>query len=280
MSYDLYIWRRHPGAAASDSLIFAMIAEDLEVGDLAPLDPAPLIARLDVAFPAWASAEEPSFQCVFSNRYVAVETWSSTPDDVFQSFSQICSEEGLRLFDPQTENVPEADTKTAKRLAARQRRAERKRLARNEIAELESRATQGDAEAQYELGNRYAFGDGVRSDATKAFHWYERAASAGSSGGMFNLAACYHRGDGAARNLPKAIEWYERALASDKMLAPFALGEIFSDESMRDYSRAKEYFRVALENGHPDADAALRLLESDTLTEDEKRRAWRFWTRD
>ncbi len=264
----------------SDGLIYAMIAEDLEIDELAPLDSAVLTARLDAAFPGWSLAEEAPFQCVFSDRYVAVETWSSTPEHVFESFARICAEEGLRLFDPQAEDVSGADIETATKLASRQRAAERKRLAKRAIAGLEARAAQGDAEAQYELGNRYAFGDGVRTNAPKAFHWYERAATAGSSGGMFNLAACYHRGDGTARDLAKAIEWYERALSSDKMLAPFALGEIFSDESMREYSRARDYFRTALENGHPDAEAALKLLERDALTEEEKRRAWRFWTRD
>lgn len=280
MSYDLYIWRRRPDTTVSDSLIFAMIAEDLEVEELAPLDAAFICGPLDVVFPGWDSAEDPPFQCEFSDRYCAVQTWSSTPDLVLQTFLQICADGGLRLFDPQAEDVADDDIKAAKKLASRQRAAEAKRLAKKSLTDLEGRAGSGDAEAQYELGNRYAFGDGVRTSATNAFQWYERAAGGGSLGGMFNLAACYHRGEGTVRDLAKAIEWYERAATNDKMLAPFALGEIFSDESVRDYDRAREYFRLALENGHPDAGAALQLLGRDALTQEEKQRAWKFWTRE
>jgi len=280
VSYDLYVWRRRPDTTVSDSLIFAMISEDLEVDELAPLDPAIVSGPLDVAFPGWDSAEDAPFQCEFSDRCLAVQTWSSTPEDVFDAFARICAAEGLRLFDPQVEEVADDDIKTAKRLASRQRAAERKRLAKKVLTDLEARAASDDAEAQYELGNHYAFGDGVPQNAAKAFQWYQKAASGGSHGGMFNLAACYHRGDGTERDLAKAITWYERAAANDKMLAPFALGEVFADDSVRDYSRAREYFRLALENGHPDGQAALKLLERDTLTEEEKQRAWRFWTRD
>ena len=40
-------------------------------------------------------------------------------------------------------------------------------------------AEQGEADAQYNLGNCYAFGDGVEQSYTEAVKWYKKAAEQG-----------------------------------------------------------------------------------------------------
>jgi len=46
-----------------------------------------------------------------------------------------------------------------------------------EIDALRERAEQGDAEAQYDLGDMYRSGRGVEQDDVQAYLWYELAAS-------------------------------------------------------------------------------------------------------
>ena len=48
---------------------------------------------------------------------------------------------------------------------------------RGEVAELQVLAEQGNADAQYNLGARYAYGSGVPQDDVQAHIWYNLAAS-------------------------------------------------------------------------------------------------------
>ena len=49
-----------------------------------------------------------------------------------------------------------------------------------DIKELEKKAEAGDAEAQYDLGWMYDWGESVKQDYEKAASWYEKAADQGS----------------------------------------------------------------------------------------------------
>jgi len=55
-------------------------------------------------------------------------------------------------------------------------RGERKQIWNSNLAELISRAEQGDASAQYDLASMYYYGKGVPQDYRKAFDWYSMAA--------------------------------------------------------------------------------------------------------
>ena len=92
-------------------------------------------------------------------------------------------------------------------------------------------AYQGNAEAQYVLGEEY------NGKAYKAYHgyfnildrwiapnkkrekryrektfkWYAKAAKQGNSSAQYELGECYHYGLGVPENDTKAVEWYEKA---------------------------------------------------------------------
>ncbi len=283
MSYDLYLWRENRGPL-SPSAIYARITEDLEVEELETLDEQMLRERLSAAFPGWDEDTEGTmpFQCVFSLKFLVVETWSSTPPSVIDWFQQLAAGCGLKLFDPQTDDVTADDIQRARAAAKQRRRQEDKNRWARELASLNATAAAGDLRSQVELGNRFAFGEGVKRNHKRAFEWYVRAARGGSFDGMFNLAACYQRGEGTPRDEQLALEWYERAAKGDSVLAPFALGEIYMDGTAvpRDINKAAEYFQLAYENGHPDAGAALKLVRRTDVTDDEKRHAWKFSKRE
>ena len=59
------------------------------------------------------------------------------------------------------------------------------------ITEIRLRAEQGDASAQYNLGVRYANGEGVLKDEAEAVRWYRLSADQGDADAQYNLAFRY-----------------------------------------------------------------------------------------
>ena len=75
-------------------------------------------------------------------------------------------------------------------------------------------ANQGNATAQYYLGECYYYGHGVNEDRTKAVKWYTKAAEQGNACAQYNIASCYENGNGVNVDLDKALEWYNKAAES------------------------------------------------------------------
>ena len=57
-------------------------------------------------------------------------------------------------------------------------------------------AEQGDADAQWHLGNAYYNGEGVEQDYVKAATWYRTAAIFGNASAQNNLGAAFYNGEG------------------------------------------------------------------------------------
>ena len=64
----------------------------------------------------------------------------------------------------------------------------------------------GNADAQNNLGNMYASGDGVRRDPREAFRWYMKAAEQGCAAAEINLGRMYETGDGVSVSFAKAVK--------------------------------------------------------------------------
>ena len=277
MSYDLVIWRERPGTRADPAYTYCLISEDVEAPDLDPSDWSGLREALDDAYSDWRGPEGP-FICDFSASHVMVSVRFSVADKVVPALTTLAQRLGLTVFDPQGEKVPPAVAKKARRDARAWRDRELKEHRAAEIAELKARARAGDVRAQLEYGNRLSAGDGVRQNLKEAFVCYKGAAESGSVDAMFNLAACFRHGDGTPRDMAESTRWYEKAAGTDRTYATFALGDIFlgCGPILRDDAKAKAYFSEALQNGHPDADAALRLLDDPDITIEKKKKAWKF----
>lgn len=69
-------------------------------------------------------------------------------------------------------------------------------------------AEQGEVHAQYNLGNMYADGLGVKHDYFKAFEWYQKAAEQGNASAQYNLGIMYYDGEGVRQNYTKAKEYF------------------------------------------------------------------------
>jgi TPR repeat protein len=76
---------------------------------------------------------------------------------------------------------------------------------------LISCANEGDAVAQYKLGEMYKEGtSGVSSNPEMAIYWYEKAAKQGDTRAMSALGMMYSSGQGV-KNAEMAVYWYEKA---------------------------------------------------------------------
>ena len=70
-----------------------------------------------------------------------------------------------------------------------------------EFSELKRLAESGDADAQYNLGVMYAFGEGVAKDQVEAVKWYRKAAEQGDADAQYNLGVRYAKGEGVLKIL-------------------------------------------------------------------------------
>jgi TPR repeat protein len=60
-------------------------------------------------------------------------------------------------------------------------------------------ADQGDAQAQYNVGEMYQYGQGVPHDNAIAMNWYQKAAAQGYARAQHHIGFMYHFGQGDAQ---------------------------------------------------------------------------------
>lgn len=83
------------------------------------------------------------------------------------------------------------------------------------------------AEAYRGLGVCYMFGDGVPQDFAKAINLYEEAASRGDARAMYNLGSCYFYGMAVLQNYNDAFMWYEKSLKHGEEEAKYQMGWMY-----------------------------------------------------
>jgi hypothetical protein len=82
------------------------------------------------------------------------------------------------------------------------------------LDETRKKAESGDAQAQFNLGFRHAFGTGVPQDYAEAAKWYRLAADQGLAIAQFTIALMYEKGDGVPKDLVQAHAWFNIAGAA------------------------------------------------------------------
>ena len=75
-------------------------------------------------------------------------------------------------------------------------------------------AKQGDADAQYNLGQMYNQGKGVPQDDKTAVKWYKLAAKQGNAPAQYNLGLMYAMGTGVIKDNVYAHMWWNIAASS------------------------------------------------------------------
>jgi hypothetical protein len=267
MSREVLFWKEGPTVSASRGAI-ALALGEYEIDGLDPIDEARLIGAIDRRFPGWREEQIDrwKFECDIQSTFMTLDLHGGTPAEVEEWFRELAGEEGLSVFDFEADPITAADQRGHRKMIAAARlelQAEEEAEARSEFQGALVRAESGDPAAQFQVGQKLSFGEGVKRDPAAAASWYERAARAGNVDAMVNLAALYRSGRGVPRDPAVAVAWLERALPHDGLFAAFELGQLYAagEGAPRDRRRAEELFQSALANGHPEARKALRLLK-------------------
>jgi hypothetical protein len=124
-------------------------------------------------------------------------------------------------------------------------------------------ASQGIADAQYQLGFIYHMGKGVAQDYPEAAKWYYLAAKQGHAVAQNNLGWMFDMGKGVAQDYQEAVRWYSLAAEQGHALAQNNLGWMFDMGKgvIRDYQEAAKWYRLAAEQGHAAAQNNLGVMQ-------------------
>jgi TPR repeat protein len=159
-------------------------------------------------------------------------------------------------------------------------------LAQKYLAELSGlrklmiEAEQGDAGAQFRLGEMYDHGEiEDNDDRNKAASWYRRAAAAcrtaaerGEAVAQYYIGSMYRHGRGMDKDHEKALEWLGKSAEQGQPDALRELGEMYGqghgarrndEEAAKWYGKAVAAYRMAAERGDARAQYELGRMYSE-----------------
>jgi hypothetical protein len=136
-----------------------------------------------------------------------------------------------------------------------------------DVQALESKASRGNAEAQFALGLVYFTGSSVTKDYSEAARWFTAAAEKGHAKAQFNLGVMYSSGIGVVQNYVVAASWFLRSADAGYAKAMCNLGVMFNSGHgvLADRVEAYKWFALAAAQNNQQASQAMETLEP-TLT--------------
>ena len=160
-------------------------------------------------------------------------------------------------------------------------------LEEEEFKRLEGRASRGDAQAQYDLGEKLYNGEwNVARDYAKAAKWYREAAERGHADAQYKLGSMYDCGKGVDEDAEKAEMWYRKAMengqddAKDSLVEMYYnLGELYynGDGVDEDHAAALTWYLKAAVLGDEGAREALQQLLSEMFESEDDADAAEEW---
>lgn len=122
-----------------------------------------------------------------------------------------------------------------------------------DVAALEQKANQGDADAQFRLGIMYKMGLGVPQNYVKSVECFSKAANQGFSSAELKLGEMYNDGFGVPKDYVKAMEWFKKSADQGNYEAQYNLGLMYykGQEVQQNYIKAVEWFNKAASSGSP-----------------------------
>lgn len=122
-------------------------------------------------------------------------------------------------------------------------------------------AKQGITSAQFKLGYIFFYGQGV-ADYKRAAFWYLLAAQQGNIDAQFNLGNLYQIGLGVEQNFKEAIKWYALAAEQGFAKAQFNLGVMYTNGQGVDqnFKEAVKWYKLAAEQGFAKAQHNLQFF--------------------
>ena len=113
-------------------------------------------------------------------------------------------------------------------------------------------AEQGQAASQNRLGWMYEKGEGVEADYTEAVKWYGRAAEQGHINAMNDLGYMHRQGWGVPQSYSEALRWFRSAAEKYDSYAEYNMGQMYENGwgVERDLDEAIRWFRRSAARGH------------------------------
>ena len=163
---------------------------------------------------------------------------------------------------PETPVAPDASPAPAEPVAAAPAEPAPTAAPMSRIEKLTADAEAGDPRAQFELGLRYAEGEGVKKNNKEAAKWMMRAAEQGLPPAQYRMGVMYERGLGVPRDMKQAKVWYERSANAGNRKAMYNLAVLLADGSTGkpDYKNAAKWFLAAAELGLKDSQFNIAIL--------------------
>jgi TPR repeat protein len=145
---------------------------------------------------------------------------------------------------------------------------------------LYQRAKAGDAQAELEMGMRYAQGDGFIKNPKEAATWLDKASRHGSVEAQYQLGLALLEGRGVVQDFNAAFAWIEKAAQKGYAPAQYSLGDLYRFGTGVDMDKPKAYlwFNLAaaqgVENAAKARDSLAWQIKPDQLKamQDEARR--------
>ena len=121
----------------------------------------------------------------------------------------------------------------------------------NGFLNMKIAAEQGYVDAQHNLAGLYFVGKGVDQSPEAALLWYEKAASQDFSASYFPLGTIYRQGLGTTPDLAKTVKFYGAAAAAGDVDAQFEIGMMYwlGNEILPDETKAHDYLKQAADAG-------------------------------
>lgn len=128
------------------------------------------------------------------------------------------------------------------------------------VGDIYNAAIAGDAAARHELAVRYATGDHMPQDMVESVKWDKRSAEQGNADAQYALGCRYANGEGGlAKDLAAAIRWWRKASDQGVLDADCRIAECYAEGNgvSRNGYMAAAYFKMAADKGHSYAQYSL-----------------------
>jgi TPR repeat protein len=128
-------------------------------------------------------------------------------------------------------------------------------------------AQQGNAKAQFNLSTLYAEGIGLELSQKEAAKWLKKSANLGLAAAQFNLATRYESGEGVNFDDAKAFYWYTESAEQNYVKAQYNLALMYASGRGVKKSTYLSYVwnTIAGSNGYEDA-VKSRAVDARTLS--------------
>jgi localization factor PodJL len=151
--------------------------------------------------------------------------------------------------------------------------------ASDDVQKLAVAASNGDSEAQYQIGRRFISDPTIRSNGAAAARWLSRAAEQGHVQAQYLLGTLFEGGIGVTKDDAKALAWYQRAAEAGHLQSMHNLAVLLTGGYGvgADYGRAQAWFSKAAKLGLTDSQVNLAIIYENGLGVERNDRLAYFW---